>query len=251
MLAFLSDAWLTRAAVLLDDAEPAGVALSGRVQLTHESAESEHRWGFVLEAGRLVSISAGAMVDADVEVLQSYEDARGILFGEIDGTVALRRIRIQAKGRIGPPPPNDLSEQPELGALPLLVGATMVVQYEYSNGPFGHVSHWIEFVDGGVGGMGFGRRPQADVTVSVPYFVMALVRCGEMSILDALELGDVTGSIGPLGALAGITESAEFHRAEQATGRSGVALAAFGEIAATPSFRSAWKTLAEETDRLR
>ena len=52
----------------------------------------------------------------------------------------------------------DIFELPELDALPVLTGASLVTQNELSNGPFGHVSHWIEYVDGRVAAMDLGRR---------------------------------------------------------------------------------------------
>jgi hypothetical protein len=245
--AFLSDDWFADASRLLGNVEPAAVELDGRVQFTCADDEREHRWGYVIEAGRLVAIQPGELADADVEVLQTYEDARLILFGKIDGSEALRRTRINAPGWSGSPPPIDIYERPELDAMPVLTGASLVTQNELSNGPFGHVSHWIEYVDGRVAAMDLGRRAKADVTVSLPYYALALRRAGELSVLEQIELGRVTGELGPLGALLGINESPEWERAQHATGRMGIPLAALGEVAATPSFRSAWAALAEET----
>jgi len=227
------------------------VGLSGRVQFTCTDGEGDHRWGCVVEAGRMVSMRPGELADADVEVLQTYDDARLILFGSVDGSEALRRTRVKVEGATGPAPPNDLGERPELDALPELIGATIVSQNELGNGPFGHVSHWIEYVDGRVAAMDLGRRADADVTVSMPYYAMALRRCGELGVLEAVGLGNVTGEFGPLGVLLGINESPEWQRAQKATGRGAVALGAFGEVAATAAFRSALSALLEETDRSR
>jgi hypothetical protein len=249
--AFLSDAWFARASQLLESVEPAAVELSGRVQFTCTDDEREVRWGFVIEAGRLMAMVPGEVADADLEVLQSYDDAWLILNGSIDGSEALRRTRINARGWSGSPPPMDIYERPELDALPVLTGATLLVQQEFSKGPFGHVSHWIEYVDGRVAGMGLGRRAKADVNVSLPYYALALRRSGELSVLEQVELGKVTGEFGPLAALLGINESPEWERAQRATGPTGIPLAALGEVAATTSFRTAWATLAEETDRSR
>ena len=141
----------------------------------------------------------------------------------------------------------DIYELPELDALPVLTGASLVTQNELANGPFGHVSHWIEYVDGRVAAMDLGRRRGVDVTVNMPYYAFALRRAGELSVLEQVELGKVTGELGPLGALLGINESPEWERAQHANGRIGIPLAALGEVAATPSFRSAWAALAEET----
>jgi hypothetical protein len=59
---------------------------------------------------------------------------------------------------------------------------------------------------------------------------MALVRAGEITIIEALEDGTVDGPVGALGLLAGISEDPRFHAAELATGRHAIALAALGDL---------------------
>jgi len=64
---------------------------------------------------------------------------------------------------------------------------------------------------------------------------MALVRAGEITIIDALVGGNVEGREGALALLAGIHEDPRFHAAELATGRHAIALAAFAELDTTAS----------------
>ena len=191
-------------------------------------------------------MSARASIDPTSRSRTS-QPTPAILHGALHGTEAMRRSRILNPSSAEPLPPNDLGTRIELRALPTIAGATMTVQYEFARGPFGGVSHWIEFRDGKVTGLDFGHRPDVEVTVTVPYHAMARVRCGDMTILDALEEGSVDGAIGPMAMLAGITESPEFHDAELAGGRRPIALAALGEVAATEAFQVAWHTLAAES----
>jgi hypothetical protein len=73
------------------------------------------------------------------------------------------------------------------------------------------------------------------------------VRRGDVSILEALEHGRVDGKLGPLGLLAGISESPEFHRAELACGASGLALGNLGATLAAPAYQAALDELANLT----
>ena len=100
--------------------------------------------------------------------------------------------------------------------------------------------------------MQLGRVPEPDVTVEVPFLVMAQVRRGDLSILEALEHGRVDGKLGPLGLLAGISESPEFHRAELACGASGLALGNLGVALAGPAHQAAlasWRSARLEQAR--
>lgn len=77
---------------------------------------------------------------------------------------------------------------------------------------------------------------------------MALVRAGEMTILEALEGGSVDGPVGALGVLAGISEDPRFHRAELATGRHAIALAALGDLDADERYQQLISELVTVTD---
>jgi hypothetical protein len=170
-------------------------------------------------------------VDApDVVLRWSHADAYAIVSGELRGDEAMRRTTVIADDYVGPPAPLNLMARPELDALPHVPGATLVVQYLYRNGPFGDVSYALSFEDGRVVDECLGRVTDPTVTVAVSYRAMALVRAGEMTILEALEQGSVDGPLGALGVLGGISEDPRFHAAELATGRHAIALAALAEL---------------------
>ena len=84
-----------------------------------------------------------------------------------------------------------------------------------------------------------------DVSVELPYRDMVRLREGTIAVLDALENGNISGSTGSLALFAGVLESEPYQRAQRASvHRAGRALAALGEINATPGYRAA---LAEVT----
>lgn len=98
-------------------------------------------------------------------------------------------------------------------------GATFDVQCAFRSGPFGDVDYVIDFRDGRVDSDRLERLDDPTVAVEVSYRAMARVRAGETTILEALEDGRVTGEVGALAMLAGISESPEFEAAQIATGR--------------------------------
>jgi len=105
------------------------------------------------------------------------------------------------------------------------------------------VVHW----DGETPGEWCGEIDGADVRVGLRYLAVPLVRSGASTIIDVLEGGTLQGELGPLGLLAGILESPEFHAAELATGRHGFALAVIGELWSNPVWTEALERLAGET----
>ena len=249
---FLSDEWFAEARTLtldlaLDRPRP-GVGC--RLQYDVSGADGR-RFLQVVEDGALRRWEPGELDGPDIEVRLDRDDARRIYRREVDGTDALS-LTIVAERRsdgcyVGPPSPMDLGGQSELADLPSLPDATLTVQYEYPAGPFGHVSFAIAFVDGRVDAMQLGRVPEPDATVEVSFRVMAQVRRGDLSILEALEHGRVAGKLGPLGLLAGISESPEFHQTELACGASGLALGNLGATLANPAHQAALDELANLT----
>ena len=257
---FLSDDWFAEARALTVDPAPErprpGVGCRLQYEVSSQSAQSPQsarsagcRFVQVVEDGALRRWERGELDRPDIEIRWDWEHARRIFRRELDGTDALSGTTVAERGPdrdyVGPPSPLDLGEQPELDDLPRLPDATISVQYEYPDGPFGHVSFAIVFVDGRVDAMQLGRVPEPDATVEVPFRVMAQVRRGDLSILEALEQGRVDGKLGPLGLLAGISESPEFHRAEAACGASGIALGNLGATLA--GHQAALVQLAERT----
>jgi hypothetical protein len=241
-----SERWCDRARELWTPLGPPAVALTGRIQFG--GPDDGARWGIAIDRGRVVAVVAGELPDPQIEVRMAEADLRAVVRRRLGGSAALARARVVHEGRVGDPPPLDLGEMRAIADLPELPGATLGVQYTLTNGPFGTVDHWIGFVDGRVAEMALERRPGADVRVTIPYAAMALVRLGRMTVPEALEFGDVTGAIGPMGALLGITESPEYQAAQAATGASAVPLAAYGEVQATTGFGAALDALLSETE---
>ena len=134
--------------------------------------------------------------------------------------------------------------RPELDALPVVAGASLRVQYRYRAGPFGDVNHVLSFENGRLVEENLGVAVDPDVEVDVTYRAMALVRGGEMTILEALENGSLRGDLGPLATLAGISESDEFRAVELASGRHALALAVLGELDLDPAYAMACQTIA-------
>ncbi len=95
---------------------------------------------------------------------------------EVDGTEALRQSRSHADGHRAAVADGPDGQEGDSPTSRESRARTITVQYEYPDGPFGHVSFVIGFVDGRVESMKLGRVRGADVTVEVPFLVMALVR---------------------------------------------------------------------------
>lgn len=249
---FLSDEWFAEARTLTVDLAPDRPRPGVGCRLQYDvSGADGRRFLQIVENGVLRRWEPGELDGPDIEVRLNCDDARRIYRRELDGTDALSVTIVAERGAggdyVGPPSPMDLAEQAELADLPRLADATLSVQYEYPAGPFGHVSFAISFVDGRVDAMQLGRVPEPDATAEVPFRVMAQVRRGDLSILEALEHGRVDGKLGPLGLLAGISESPEFHRAELACGASGLALGNLGATFAGPAHQTALDQLAKLT----
>jgi hypothetical protein len=246
MLRFLSAEWFGAARDLLDGVE-VSPASSCRIQF---DAGGE-RFLLVVDNGRVVRFDAGDLDRSDVEVRVALADAASIWRRELRDDDAMRVTAVVAPVRdgtyTGPPCPADLLARGELDGVPSIPDASLLVEYTLSDGPFGVVHHWLRFENGRPVSDGLGEIGGADVRVGVPYRAVPLVRSGERTIIDVLEGGTLQGELGPLGLLAGILESPEFHAAELATGRHGFALAVMGELWSNPVWTEALEQLAAET----
>lgn len=246
--AFLRPAWFDDAVALTADL-PVTPGLSYRVQLEAGGTV----WHQVVEDGRVTSWAAGALPDAALVLRWAPADALAIHRGELAGTEALAATTVvgrSAGGELveGRPSPLDIDDTGDLARLPEIPGATLVIQYRFSHGPFGPVDYWWTFEEGRSTGMGLGVVDEPDVGVGITYARMVGVRQGRLTILEALEHGGtVTGELGPLMLLGGLQESPELHAAELACGPSGPVLAAMGELAATPAYAEAWSSLTAAT----
>ena len=241
---FVSDRWFVRAREVTSGLpEQRGVSFRLEVR-TGESG----CWHQVVEGGRVVAWGRGSSGSPDLVLRWSVPDAVAAFAGSVSGTEALAALRV-IDDRDGvqvetEPSPLDIAATDELARLPLIPDATLVVQYVFTEGPFGLVEHWWGFEDGRSAGMGLGVHPDPDVRVRITFASMVGVRRGELSILEALERGgDVEGGEGPLMLLAGLQESPELHAAELACGPSGPVLAAMGRLWAAPGYAEAVRSL--------
>jgi hypothetical protein len=204
-------------------------------------------WHLVAEEGGPVDFGPGEVSEPDGVLRWSVEDAGRIWQRDLVGNDALAATTITTTSSdgeyVGVPAPMDLISRPELDAVLEVPDVTLGVQYTFRNGPFGDVTYVLDFVDGRVVDQRLDTLDDPDVGVDVSYRAMAQVRAGTLSILEAIEHGNVTGRVGPMALLAGISESPEFHAAEQATGTHALALATMGELWAQPEVAEAMTAL--------
>jgi hypothetical protein len=239
---FLSEAWFETAQELASalPAQPGRSCVLG--------FRTGRPWVLAVADGRVSRIEEGEAAGA-VELRSDVDHALALWRGELDGTAALAGFTcVEPDGRCGPPPPLDLRDTPALLDLPRLPGASVSVQYEYRDGPFGTVDFVLRFEDGGVADAALGRAESPDVRVAVPYGAIADVRCGERTLYEALEDGEVKGDLGPLMTAAGLFDSPAFRAAELETcGSAAAVLATFGLVSATPAWQEMLATLAAVT----
>lgn len=205
-------------------------------------------WHLVVENGRITAWDAGGVDAPDVEVRWTGDVARRVVTRELRGSDALLATTVVAPDAdgtyTGVPAPFDLASRPELATMLRVPDATLAAQYRYRHGPFGDVAEVMWFDEGRFAEQRAGETESPDVFVDVTYRALALVRAGEITVIQALEGGAVKGDLGGLAALAGIVESPEFHAAELATGRHCVALSVLGELDAHEPFAAAMRALA-------
>jgi hypothetical protein len=230
---FLSEEWLAAAGDTFGRLS-AGPGSSCRLQF--EAGDTV--WHLVADDGGPVELGPGEVSQPDAQLRWNLDDAQRIWQRDLVDNDALAATTVTAAWAggeyVGLPSPMDLMGRPELDAVPLVPDATLGVEYIYRNGPFGDVTYVLEFVDGRLVDQRLDTLDDPDVGVDIAYRSMGLVRTGRLSILEAIEHAKVTGRIGPMALLAGISESPEFHAAELATGEHVLALATLGELWAQP-----------------
>ncbi len=229
---------------------PPSPGLSWRLQFDAVDERGQHdRWYQVVEDGQVVAWQRGDVAAPDLELRWARADAAAVFRQELSGTEALAAAQVlEPGGREGVAPPLDMRDTAEMDLLPEVPGATLVTQFEFSQGPFGHVSFWLSFEDGRCAGLDFGRTEEPDVTISISFQRMVRVRTGTMTILEALERGGrVDGALGPIMLMAGLEESPELRAVELACGPAGAVLARLGEVAASGPYTEAMAALAEVT----
>lgn len=238
----LGAGWFERARALVDGL-PVQPGASCRIQFE----AGEHRWHLVAVDGRVEAWAPGELDDAELVVRMPVETALAIHRPGCDGTAALATCAlVEADGSESLLSPLDVGHRPELDDLPVLPGADVTIQYHLAKGPFGDVSVWWAFESGRSRAIGLGTDPEADIVARVPFQRIAPVRAGTMSILEALEGGEVEGGEGPLMLYAGLEESAELQAVGRSCGPSAAVLGALGLVTSQPAFREALRMLAED-----
>ncbi|HEX4776884.1 MAG TPA: hypothetical protein VFW74_08940 [Acidimicrobiia bacterium] len=226
----------------------AGVEIAPDCAVRLQVQVGDAPWHLVVEGGRVTAWDAGAIESPDAELRWTDDVARRIVTRELRGDEALLATTVVASNAdgsyTGVPAPFDLAARAELATMLRVPDATLAAQYRYRRGPFGDVTEVMWFDEGRFVEQRPGETDAADVYVDVTYRALALVRAGEITVIQALEGGAVKGDLGGLAALAGIVESPEFHAAELATGRHSIALSVLGELDAHETFATAMRVLA-------
>lgn len=166
---------------------------------------------------------------------------------DLDGTSALEVVRVvRPDGTEALSAPMDITETAELAALPVIPDADLLVQFHFSQGPFGAADMWWQVIAGQVTAAELGTTDAPEVEVWLTFPKLAALRRGESTVLEALEDGGrVKGDVGPLMLLAGLHESPEMRAADLAAGPSAEVLAHIGSLRSTPGFRQVLSALAE------
>jgi hypothetical protein len=241
---FADHRWFDRAFAAVVQVLPNRETLDLRVQYDLAAGDDHTRWVQVFVDGQLLEMRPGELSGPDIEIHWNALDALEVLAGRMASDAATTAAMVVCEASAGtyrgPAPPLDLAKRPELADLPAIDGVTLNVQHRLSEGPFGDLDCAQVFVDGRLNRMVLDVLPAPDVEVEVPYRAHVLLRQGKITPLDALQQGRISGSIGSLGAYAGVLESDAFQRAQRACAHeAALALATLGEISATPGYREA------------
>jgi len=110
-------------------------------------------------------------------------------------------------------PPIDMEEGTALADLAKVSGATLRVQYALTDGPFGLIAYYHDFVDGQVVSTSNGLADHANVKIGVTYVNYLRLRLGDIGVVEALEGGVLEGDHAYVSALAGLLESDGYKRA--------------------------------------
>lgn len=234
---FPSPEWFAAALPAVAGCRGADPTASAAVQ--YRATDAEARWVEVIADGQLVAWELGELDHPDLIIDVPLAVARGAVAGTLDGAAVLGAITTSTPDAHEPVPPSpmDLGHGAPTDALPRFPGATVAVQYLYDLGPWGPVPFALTFVDGQIESMALERLDDPDVVARCTFRHLALVRRGDIGILDVLvDGGTVEGSEGALALLGGISESPEFQALERACGPSGLVLAALGEVHGAAGF---------------
>jgi hypothetical protein len=246
--AFLSAEWCARASAAARDAR------------LHRDARCGLEFRFsdvvcsLVVAGGNVAIQPGAIADADATLTSTLEVAWDIATCARSGDDALGAMTVSVvlpsgETYVGVPAPMGMVGRPELEAMPVLPGATLVVQHSFASGPFGDIDYVLRFVDGQIVDEHLGcTREPPDVLLAVSYRKLALLRSGLCTVLEALEDGGrLDGNVSSLMALAALYERINDAAPMRATGAQTMALATLGELRADDNFQAGMRALMRDT----
>ena len=249
-LPFLSPEWFAAARRLVQGALPVREGLTCQIQYEAVGLEGPRLWSQRIVDGQVVHWDLGGVSEPDLTVRWALADALGVLRSTVTGTEVMQRMTVvndrPPRRYEGPPPPMDL-DGPELAELPRLPGASVVVQFDFRAAPFGPTSWSISFEDGRVVGLPFGRHPNPDVSIELPYRAVMEVHAGLIGPIDAVAQGRISGDETGMILFGGLLETPAYERAERQCRGGGLAMAVLGDVGAGDEWRSAMAELAAET----
>jgi putative sterol carrier protein len=100
MAKWLTQEWLDESTVLAAD-QPVREGATARLQYRitgGPDGDVEYYW--VVEDGQLIENRLGALADAEVVLIESYEDAKAVQQGELDANTAFMQGKIQVEGDV-------------------------------------------------------------------------------------------------------------------------------------------------------
>ncbi len=100
MAKYLSQEWLDVGRKLAEN-QPERPGASARMQYVITGApEGDVKYYWVLDNGKLVESQMGELADAEVTLIQSYDDAVKITKGDLDANAAFMQGRIKVTGNM-------------------------------------------------------------------------------------------------------------------------------------------------------
>ena len=97
---WLSQEWLDESKKLAES-QPERPGASARMQyVVTGGPEGDIKYYWVLENGKLLESQLGEMSDAEVNLTQSYDDAKKIQQGELDANAAFMQGRVKVTGNM-------------------------------------------------------------------------------------------------------------------------------------------------------
>lgn len=113
-------------------------------------------------------------------------------------------------------PPFDVSDPDVLGDLDLIPGASVAVQYTFTEGPFGDIDMLQRYEEGRLVEVAASWSGDADVYIEMPFRAYLGLRVGELTMAEALGAGGITGDFELMSVIGGIVGSAPFQAAWRA-----------------------------------